>query len=88
MQHINILNNNRNISRYKFHNQTCLRNEPKYYTLPHLFYRNVEIIMHNKYVFENTFDNTFTFVAQDVFDIRPLHFKLLTIPSQTMKHVN
>jgi hypothetical protein len=29
-----------------FTNQTCLRNEQKYYILPHSFYTNAKIIMH------------------------------------------
>lgn len=32
-----------------FTNQTCARNKPKYYILPHLFYTNAKIIMHIKY---------------------------------------
>jgi hypothetical protein len=71
-----------------FTNQTCSRNKPKYYILPHLFYTNAKIIMHIKYVFENNFGNTFTFVTQDAFDTCPFHFKLSTIPNQTMKHVS
>jgi hypothetical protein len=49
---------------------------------------NANIIVHIKYAFENTFGDTFTFVAQDAFDISHLHFKLSTIPSQTMKNVS
>jgi hypothetical protein len=70
-----------------FTNQTCLKNEPKYYISPHLFYTNENIIMHIKYTFKNTF-SAFTFVAQDAFDTSPLHFKLSTISSQIVQNVS
>ncbi len=65
-----------------FINQSCLRITPKDNTLPHLFY-TCKDFARKKYVFENTFGDTFTFVAQDIHSNTCLpHFKLSTNPTQ------
>jgi hypothetical protein len=83
-----ILNNNTNISRYKFHQSNMFKKWTKILYIATFILHKCKDYHAYQYAFENTFGDTFTFVAQDAFDTCLLHFKLSTIPSQTMKHVS
>jgi hypothetical protein len=61
-----------------------LRNSTKRYYIIVFVLHKWKNISHNKYVFENTFKDTWPFVAQDIhFDTCP-HFKFSTNPSQQL----
>jgi hypothetical protein len=64
-------------------NNNCLRTPLMDNTLPHLIYINAKTTMHDKNIFQNTLDETFTFLACDVHTETCLsHFKLSNLPFQ------
>lgn len=60
-----ILNNNTNISRYKFHQSNMFKKWTKILYIATFILHKCKDYHAYQYAFENTFGDTFTFVAQD-----------------------
>jgi hypothetical protein len=82
---INILNRFRiasqTIKDIKFMNNNCLKTPLMDNTLPYLLYTNIKTTMHNKNVFLNKLNQTFTFLTCDVHvETCHSHFKWSNLP--------
>jgi hypothetical protein len=65
-------------------NSNCCRQIPNILTTPHLFYTNILVRKHNKFVFNNTYGPTFNFEVIDIHHHScPSSYKLSNDPSKT-----